>query len=102
MRSWLGPAVELRHRKIRRRLAQNLIGLAEFAHLALQGLDALTIIAGWTNPQPLVALRLTHPAAQRLPCAANLRRNRADRCPLRGVIRLMLQYHSDCTRTDLG
>src|SRR3978361_2151634 len=80
--------------QIRRRLSQDLIGLAQVAPLSFQGLDPLTVIAGWTSPQPLVALRLAHPAAQRLPCAANLRRNRADRRPLGGVIRHMLQHHS--------
>jgi hypothetical protein len=34
--------------------------------------------------------------------AANLRRNRADRSPLRGVIRPMLQHHSHRARTDLS
>src|ERR1700709_1130015 len=98
--AWTG--VKLRYRKIRRRLAQDLVGLAEFAHLAFQGLDAVPLLAARSGSQTLIPLRLAHPAAQRFPCAANLRRYRADRCPLRGVIRPMLQHHPHRPQTDLS
>src|SRR5688500_2659587 len=39
MRSWPEPAVELRLGKIRGRLAQDLVGLAQLAHFPLEILD---------------------------------------------------------------
>jgi hypothetical protein len=60
--------------------------LAQFADLAFQRLDPLPVIAGRPGPFPLIALGLPDPAPQGLRRAADLRRDRADRRPLRGVI----------------
>src|SRR3954471_858158 len=71
----LRPAVELRHRKIGRCFAQDLIRLAKLSVLPLQRSDPLTFVTREPRPLPLVALGLPHPLPQRLACAANLRRN---------------------------
>src|SRR5512134_1206451 len=64
------PAVELRHCKIRRRLAKDLVGLAQFTDLPLQSLDALAFLAGRSAPKALVPLSLPDPVPQRLgPCS---------------------------------
>ena len=49
MPSGLGAAVELRLGKIRTGQAQNLVGFAQLAVLALQGLYALALFAGLTR-----------------------------------------------------
>ena len=82
----LRPAVELRHGKIGRRLAQDLVGLSQFADLALQRLDSLALVRRRTGPLALIALGLAHPVAQRLARTADLARDRADRRPLRAVL----------------
>ena len=51
-------AVELRLRKIRRRLTQNLIGLAQLANLALQSLQPRALLARQAGPLARVALGL--------------------------------------------
>ena len=55
------------------RLAQDLVGLAQLAVLALQRLDPLALVRGRPGAQALVALGLPHPVAQRLARAADLR-----------------------------
>jgi hypothetical protein len=105
MRSIVGrqaEGVELRLGKIRGCLAQNLVGLAQLAVLALQRLDPVAIMRRGTGPQPLVALGPAHPAAQRLPRAAYLARNRVDRRPLRRVLRLMVEHHPHGSRPHLS
>src|SRR5262249_60574574 len=91
--SWLPSAVELRLGKIRAGLAQNLVGLAQLADLALERLDPLAIISGRAGPFALVALGLSHPTGQRLRRAADLGRDRYDRRPLRCVLRAVLNPH---------
>jgi hypothetical protein len=78
--------------EIRAGLAQDLVGLAQLAVLALQR-DA-GFAAG-------ISLGLVHPTAQRLGRTADLGRDRHDRCPLRGVLRSMLTHHPDSALTHL-
>src|SRR3954463_16122595 len=94
-------AVELRHRKIRGRLAQDLVGLAQFAHFTLQRSDALLLRRGRTGAPALIALSLANPAAQRFRRAADLGGNRADRGRLRGVLALVVEHHPDRAGADL-
>ena len=75
-----------------RRLAQNLVGALQLTILALQLLEPIPLRAGQSRASALVTLCLAHPFAQRLPRAANLRRNRADRRPLRVVLPLMFKH----------
>jgi hypothetical protein len=98
----LEPAVELHLGKIRRRLAQDLVRLAQFAVLALEHLDALALVCYRTTPDALVTLGLPHPVAQCLARAADLLGNRVDRRPLRGVLCLVVQDHPNRAGTDLG
>lgn len=58
--------VGLRHGKISRRLAQDLVGLTKFADLGLKSPDPLTFLCRRAGPGATVALGLTHPAPQRL------------------------------------
>src|SRR4051794_37426764 len=83
------------------RLAQDLIGLAQLAVLALQGLDALLLRRGRPGPQTLVTLGLADPLAQGLGRAPNFGRDRADGRPLRGVVAPMIQHHPHRTLPDL-
>jgi hypothetical protein len=61
IRSWTGS--KLRHRKICAGLAQDFVGLAKFAYLALQFLDPPSFRCGQPAAQPLIALRLAPPGA---------------------------------------
>jgi hypothetical protein len=54
-------AVELRLRKISRRLAQDLVCLTQLANLTFERLDALALVGCRTKAQALVALGLAHP-----------------------------------------
>src|SRR6476659_5297710 len=83
-------------------LAQDLVGLAQLAVLALQRLQAFTIIRRNPGLLVLVGLSLVHPPPQRLCCAADLRRNRHDRCPLRGMLAPMFDYHPDGALPNFG
>jgi hypothetical protein len=76
---WLGPAVELRLGKIRRGLA---------AEISLAGRSCRT-----SRSSALITPSLSNPAPQGLSIAADLRRERADRRPLRGVLPLMLEHY---------
>ena len=58
-------AVELRLGEIRAGQLQDLVGLAQFAHLALEFLDALLIGGGRTGPRAAVALASAHPLEDR-------------------------------------
>jgi hypothetical protein len=73
-------AVELRLGEIRAGQLQDLVGLAQFAHLALEILDALLLDRRGARPHAAVALALAHPLAQRLARAADLGR-RSTRSP---------------------
>src|SRR5690606_18310151 len=92
-RSWLEAAVELRLGKIRRCLAQDLVGLPQLAYLALERLHPRPLVRRQARAQPLVTLGPTHPVAQRLGRAPDLPGNRLDRRPLRTVRALVLQHH---------
>src|SRR5690606_22470040 len=92
-RSWLEAAVELRLGEIRRCLAQDLVGLTQLAHLALERLHPRPLVRRQARAQPLVTLGPTHPVAQRLGRAPDLPGNRLDRRPLRTVRALVLQHH---------
>lgn len=59
-RRWLGAAVELCLSKIRRRLAQDLVGLRQLANLTLQGLHPLALVAGHAKSLPRLALGPAH------------------------------------------
>src|SRR5690606_31030065 len=99
MPSWLEAAVELRLGKIRGRLAQDLVGLAQLTHLSFQGLDPLAFAAGLAFTFTAITLGLAHPTAQRFGCTTHLGGNRADRCPLRLVVVLMFPYQSNRSLT---
>jgi hypothetical protein len=81
---------------------KDLVGLAQFADLPLERLDALTLVCRRPGAQTLVALGLPHPVAQRLAQATDLLGDRADRRVCRAVLALMLQDHPDRTGTNLG
>src|SRR5690606_22987220 len=86
----------------RRRLAQDLVGLAQLAHFALQGLDPRLLIRRQPGPKPAVALGPTDPSPQRLRLAADLPGHRRDRRPLGAVLALVIQDHPHRPLTHLG
>src|SRR6476469_3197653 len=88
--SW---AVELRLGKIRQRLAQDLVGLAQLAVLAFKGLDPGAVLRRGAAAKALVTFGLPHPAAKRLAGASDLTGNRVNRCPLRRMLGLVIQNH---------
>lgn len=75
-----------RQGKIRRRLTQDPIGLARFSELALQRHDPLRLLSPGSGPIAAVTLGLPESAPQCLRRAADLRRDGADRRPLRAVL----------------
>src|ERR1700677_1848208 len=93
MRSWLVSAVELRLGKIGASFAQDLIGSAKLAVLPLQDLELGGYVRGQARLAPAVALGLANPLMQRLRSAADLARNRDQRCPTRRMFMLMIQNH---------
>src|SRR5919205_1720335 len=102
MRSWFRAAVELRHRKISRGLAEDLVGLPQLADLPLQRLEARALIRRQPGAQTLVALGLSDPLAQGLARAADLLRDRADRLVLRGIVAAVIKNQADRSLADLG
>jgi hypothetical protein len=76
------------------RFTQDLIGAAQFLHLALEQLQALSVITGLRRWSRSSARLLTAPAAQRIRRAADLPRNRGHRRPLRHVIAPVLADHT--------
>src|SRR4029077_15245014 len=92
---------ELRHRKIGRGLAQDLVGLAQLAVLTLQRLDPLALLRGRASPQAPITLGLANPVAQGLARAADLGRDRLDGRVLRAVLALVIQHHPDRALADL-
>src|SRR5205085_11802500 len=101
-RSLLELAVELRLGEIRAGQLQDLVGLAQFANLALEFLDALLLGSGRAWPGAAVALALAHPLAQRLGRAADLAGDRLDRRPLRRVLVLGIEDHAHRAIHNLG
>jgi hypothetical protein len=83
-------------------LAQDLVGTSQLTVLALKLLEPLPFGRAWPVALAKMALGLAHPAAQRLCRAANLARHRFDRCPLRGVLVLMVQNQSHRGLSHLG
>lgn len=72
--------------KISASFAQDLVGLAKLAVLSLQRLHSLALVRRRTGPKTPVPFSLGDPVVKGLRRASDLRRNRHDRCPLRGVI----------------
>lgn len=66
-----------------------------------QVLDALALGRTWVIALAQITLGLTHPAAQRLPRAADLACHRLDRRPLRRMLVLMLQEPPNRALTHL-
>src|SRR6476619_2550210 len=91
MRSWLVSAVELRLGKIRRRLAQDIVGLPKFPVLPLQGLQLGRHLSRHPRRTAVVALSLFEPFIEGLPGAANFGRDRDDCCPTRRMLALVIQ-----------
>ena len=96
------PAVELRLGEICAGLAQDLVGLAQLAVLALQGVQLGGHVGGDAGAVAAVGLRLLDPLVQRLRRTADPGRDREDRLPARWVIALTLQQEPHCARPDLG
>lgn len=97
----LEPAALLRLDKIRRCLAQNLIGLAKLAILMLQRLHLFALGGGQALPQIPVMLGLAHPVAQRLRRAADLAGDRLSRPTVRHA-QPGVRTPPDRSLTDLG
>ena len=95
------PAVELRLGKIGAGFAQNLVRLAQLANLAFERPDPLTIVAGHARPGSAVSFSLTDPPPQRLGRAAELRRDRTHRRPLRAMLAPMLENQPDSPVANL-
>ena len=95
-------AAELRLGKKRTRQTQDLVCLAQLAHFALQGLDALFFGSGrpWTLAG--ITLLLAYPATQRFRCAADLGCDGFDRSPLRAVLAGGLADHAHGALDDFG
>src|SRR5690625_7201511 len=95
MTSSPGSAVELRLRKIGAGLAQDLVGLAQLTHLALERLDLFAFFRGGTGLQAQIPLGLADPVEKRLVGAADLLGHRTDRSPLGAGVRLLRQHPPD-------
>src|SRR5690606_3346570 len=95
------PSVGRRTKK-RRRLAQDLVGLAQLAHFALQGLAPRLLVGRQPRPQPTVPLGPTDPRPQRLCLAADLPGHRRNRRPLGAGLALVIQDHPHRPFTHLG
>src|SRR6202007_570994 len=98
---WLEPAVELRLRKISRRLAQDLVGLAKLTVLSFQCLQLRGHIRRHAWRTATVAIRLLHPFQPRMGEAANLPRDRSNRRTARRMLAFMIQHHPHRTLADL-
>ena len=102
MPSRLEAAVELRLGEKRTRQTQDLVCLAQLAHLSLQRFDALLFGGGrpWTLAG--IALLLAYPAAQSFWRAADLGSDGRDRCPLRLVLAARFAHHAHGALDDFG
>ena len=87
-----GAAVDIGLGKIRRRLAQDLIGLPQLAVLPLQGLQLLGHLRRDTNPFAAVDLDLLDPLVQGLRRAADLRCHGFNRGPARRMLVFMIEH----------
>jgi len=94
-------AVELRLGEIRGGQLQDLVGLAQFAHLALEFLDALRPSRRRAWALAAVAFALVNPLAQRLGHPTDPAGDRLDRRPLRRLLNLGVEDHSHRTLDHL-
>jgi hypothetical protein len=78
--------VELCLGKIRRRLAQDLLGLAQLTVLGLKRLQAFAFVGGEAGALAGVTFGLLHPVRQRLRRATDLAGDRGDGGRLRRVV----------------
>jgi hypothetical protein len=82
----LEVAAELRLGEKSTRQPQDLVCLTQLAHFLLKRFDALPFGGGRAWTLAGITLLLAYPAAHRLWRAADLGRDRPDRCPLRLVL----------------
>ena len=82
------------------RLAKDLVGLLQFANLALKGLHLLGLLARDAVALANVNLDLLDPLIQSLRRATNLRRNRQDRRPTALMLPGVVQNHANGTLAD--
>jgi len=94
--------VELRLGEKRSRLPQNLVGALEVTILALKVLQPLPFFSAQSGALAGIALGLAHPPPQTLRRAAQLRRQRLDRCLLRRILATVLLDHAHGALTDFG
>lgn len=95
-------AVELRLRKIRRSLAQDIVAATQFTVLALQLFQAVAFSSGEvTITASGIALILTQPDTQGLRGTANFRGDEVDGRPLRVIVVLVFDNQSNGPLTDL-
>src|SRR5690606_31323598 len=79
---------------------QNLVGFAQLAVLALQGLDAVALFGRLAGALSSVGLLATNPAMQRLRDTANLRSNGLNGRPLGWIVVQVFQNHAHSTFTN--
>src|SRR5690625_1160086 len=101
MTSSPGSAVELLLGKIGAGLAQDLVGLPQFTHLALERLDLFALFRGRPGLQTQIALGLANPVEKRLVSTADLLGNPTNRSPLGAVLMLLIQHHPNRSFLDL-
>lgn len=95
-------AVELRLRKIRGSLAQDIVAAAQFAVFTLQFLQTLTFSGAQSAVTCTgIALILTQPGTQGLRRTADFRGDGADGRPLRVIVILAFDNHTNGPLTDL-
>jgi hypothetical protein len=85
-RSMLPMGSKLRLGKIRRRLAQNFVGLTQSTDFPSKHLDPIALGSRLVRPRSLLPLGLAHPFAEGLRRAADLGGDRTDRRPSRRVL----------------
>jgi hypothetical protein len=78
-----------------------LVRTLELGVFTLELLELLALFRCQGGSSTRVTLGLTHPVAQRLRRAADLRRNRPNRGPLRIVLSLALEHHLHRPLLDL-
>jgi hypothetical protein len=80
---------------------KDLIGLAQLAVPPFQCLDPVPLLGHRRSPLAAVSLGLPHPTSKRLQRAADLRHDRADRCPLRAMFSGAVQHQTHRSITNL-
>src|SRR5690625_110165 len=102
MTSSPGSAVELRLRKIGAGLAQDLVGLAQLTHLALERLDLFALLGGGSGRHGQMPVGMANPVEKRLVGAADRLGSRTDRSPLGAALVLLIQHDTNRWYPDLG